>query len=201
MRQYKLLLSVFALAAAAVSSSARAEPAAPAAAAAPSTSSASSAGGKTLAKGSFVVPQHMADNWSMFAGVRVSARIKKLEPWALYESLNPCTFDEKFCVIVRDKLQVATVQMAKSPGYELTWVVTVPKEQYLKIGEIVELILPKAPTELADMVLDDVGKIVTPKCKWSQVVNGGDFEGVVCDRWNYSDLKFVAAKKKPAAEK
>jgi hypothetical protein len=143
----------------------------------------------------------MADNWAMFAGQKVSARIKKLEPWALYESLNPCTFDANFCVIVRDKLQVATVQLAKSPDYELTWVVTVPKEQYLKIGEIVELILPKNPTDLADMVLDNVGKIVTPKCKWGQVVNGGDFEGVVCDRWNYSDLKFVAAKKKPVAEK
>lgn len=188
MRQYKLLFSAFAVAASAIS-------------AVISTSAVAAEPAKTLAKGSFVVPQHMADNWAMFAGAKVSARIKKLEPWALYESLNPCTFDEKFCVIVRDKLQVATVQLAKSPEYELSWVVTVPKEQYLKIGEIVQLILPKTPTDLADMVLDDVGKIVTPKCKWGQVVNGGDFEGVICDRWNYSDLKFVAEKKKPVVEK
>ena len=77
--------------------------------------------------------------------------------------------------------------------------VTVPKEQYLKLGEVVQLILPKTTNELADMVLDKVGKIVTPKCTWGQVVNGGNFEGVICDGWNYSDLKFVVQKKKPVA--
>ena len=187
MRSYKSILSAAVVAAATLASAGAAVAAEPA---------------KTLAKGAYVVPQYMADNWANFAGVTVSGRIKKLEPWALYESLNPCTFDEKFCVIVRSKLLVATVQLAKSPDYELTWVVTVPKEQYLKIGEIVQLILPKTPTDLADMVLDNVGKIVTPPdCKWGQVVNGGNFEGVVCGRWNYADLKFVAEKKKPVAEK
>jgi hypothetical protein len=178
MRQYKLLISSLAVAAAMAAGSA------------------SAAG---LAKGSFVVPKDMADNWDTFAGVQVSGRIKKLEPWALYESLNPCTIDEKFCEIVRSKLLVATVQVAKSPEHEVTWVVTVPKEQYLKLGEVVQLILPKTTNELADMVLDKVGKIVTPKCTWGQVVNGGNFEGVICDGWNYSDLKFVAQKKKPVA--
>ena len=179
MRQYKLLISSLAVAAAMAAGTA------------------SAAG---LAKGSFVVPKDMADSWDMFAGVQVSGRIKKLEPWALYESLNPCTIDAKFCEIVRAKLLVATVQIAKSPEHEVTWVVTVPKEQYLKLGETVQLILPKTPTDLADMVLDKVGKIVTPKCVWGQAVNGGNFEGVICGSWNYADLKFVSQTTKPVAK-
>lgn len=140
---------------------------------------------------SFKAPQGMVDNWDMFAGSRVPGRIKKIEPWTRYESIAPCTIDKSFCAMIRDKIEVATLEIAQAPGREVSWIVTLPKAQKLKLGDVVLVNLPKTPKEIADAATDSEGRVLTAKCDWRKSEEGGDFEGLVCENWDYTKLKYV----------
>ena len=147
---------------------------------------------------SFKPPQGMVDNWDAFADIRVPGRIKKLEPWTLYERIAPCTVDKTFCAMIRDKIEVATLEIARAPDREVSWIVTLPKAQKLKVGDVVLVTLPHTSKDIANAVMDSEGKVQAPQCEWRKVEEGGEFEGLVCEAWRYSKLKYVnPGKSKP----
>jgi len=149
----------------------------------------------------FVPPAHMVENWSLFADQLVTGRIRKVDPWKKHERFAPCVADANVCQLLAQHLLVLTVDVAKSGRGDVLWAVSVPDDQQPKVGHYVQFTLPTTAKELGAGVYDKAGKLVTQPCKWGKADGGAmASEGVVCAKWNYSQLKFLAdAPAQPAA--
>lgn len=143
--------------------------------------------------GAFEPPAHMADNWSQLADQVAVGRIRKVDPWKKHERFAPCVADANVCQLLAQHLLVLIVDVAKSPRGDVQWAVSVPDEQQPKVGQYVQFTLPSTAKELAGGAYDRGGKLMVLPCKWGQADGGvkGD-EGVVCPKWNYSQLKYLA---------
>ena len=141
----------------------------------------------------FSPPAHMAENWSLFADQVVTGRIRKVDPWKKHERFAPCVADANVCQLLAQHLLVLTVDVAKSGRGDVLWAVSVPDDQQPKIGQYIQFTLPTTAQELGAGVYDRAGKLVTQPCKWSKAEGDTQArEGVVCAKWNYSQLKFLA---------
>lgn len=129
----------------------------------------------------------VARHWSALAGVVSVGRIHKIEPYDKYESMAPCTISEEVCRALEGKLEIALVDLGRSPGGRLSWLVIVPTAQKLKAGDFIEFTFPETTQEVGQAVYKDDGRAVTPPCGWKALAPKS--EGVVCAAWSYRDLK------------
>lgn len=141
----------------------------------------------------------MAENWSQFADQVAVGRIRKVDPWKKHESFAPCIADANVCQLLSQHLLVLIVDVAKTDRGDVQWAVSVPDDQQPKVGQYIQFTLPTTAKELGAGVYDRGGRLVTQPCKWGKADGGkadGDTkagEGVVCPKWHYSQLKFLAA--------
>ncbi len=129
----------------------------------------------------------VARHWASLAGVVTVGRIHKIEPYEKYESMAPCTISEEICKALDGKLEMALVDVARSPGGRLSWLVIVPTAQKLKAGDFIEFTFPETTREVGQAVYKDDGRATTPPCRWE--AGAAKSEGVVCEAWSYRDLK------------
>lgn len=143
--------------------------------------------------GAFTPPAHMAEHWSQFADQAAVGRIRKVDRWKKHESFAPCVADANVCQLLSEHLLVLIVDVAKSDRGDVLWAVSVPDDQQPKVGQYIQFTLPSTAKELGAGAYDRAGKLVTLPCKWGKAdgeAKGG--EGVVCAKWSYSQLKFLA---------
>lgn len=143
--------------------------------------------------GAFTPPAHMADNWAQFADQTAVGRIRKVDRWKKHERFAPCIADANVCQLLSQHLLVLIVDVAKSDRGDVLWAVSVPDAQQPKVGQYIQFTLPTTAKELGAGVYDRDSNLVTLSCKWGRADGGVKAsEGVVCDKWNYSQLKFLA---------
>ena len=132
-------------------------------------------------------PPLVARHWASLTGVVSVGRIHKIEPYEKYESMAPCTISEEICKALEGKLEMALVDVARSPGGRLSWLVIVPTAQKLKAGDFIDVTFPETTREVGQAVYKDDGRAATPPCRWE--AGAAKSEGVVCEVWSYRDLK------------
>lgn len=133
----------------------------------------------------------VARNWASLTGVVSVGRIHKIETYERYESMAPCTISEEICKALEGKLEMALVDVARSKGGRLSWLVIVPTAQKLKAGDFIQFTFPETTKEVGQAVYEDDGRATTPPCRWEAEPKGVKVasEGVVCEAWTYRDLK------------